>query len=273
LNNNINNEKTYFDLKAGLEFYIPSIFKLISGDIRWKSLIKIFEDRFHKYDEKQKLGERVELRSTLYSISVSAANGVETNIQFLSFIDKTFKSLAQILTDKEKKLIKTNIANLLEYENGFLNYLGELCVLNSIMVSGQYSLEATEYRVKTNGKGIDFQFKNKKTDELFLVEVVNIELNSDKLFSHDIIDKFLSGKLQEKLKDTDKSGVTDYKLIPVFWGGKDNVVNTIKMKIFYEQTDFKMDRVEIPRVYMQLKGKKTTYNKFGSILNCLTLDK
>lgn len=268
-----NKEKTTFDIKTGLEVYLPSVLKLIAGDIRWTSLTKIFEDRFHNYAERYNNGERFELRATLYSISASAAKGVETNIQFLSFIDNVFKSLADVLTENEKQLIKNNVANLLQYDDGFLNYLGELCVLNCIMASGRYSLEKTEYKIKPDGKGIDFLFKNKKTKQDFLVEVVNIELRADKLSDHDITAKFLTSKLQDKLNDTDKSGITNYVLVPVFWGGRDNVNNTLKVKEFYEKTGFQIDRVETPRVYMQLKGEQTTYNKFGSLLKCTTLDK
>lgn len=268
-----NKEKTSFDIKAGLEFYLPSVLKLIAGDIRWTSLTKIFEDRFNDYAERYNNGERFDLRATLYSISVSAANGVETNIQFLSFIDNVFKNLVTILTENEKQHIKTNVTNLLQYDEGFLNYLGELCVLNCIMASGEYSLEKTEYKIKPDGKGIDFYFKNKKTQQDFFVEVVNIELRTDKLTDDDITTKFLTSKLQDKIADTDKSGITNYVLVPVFWGGRDDVSNTLKVKDFYERTGFNIDRVEIPRVYMQLKSAQTTYNKFGSLLKCMTLDK
>ncbi len=271
-NKSKNNNKTSFDIKAGLEFYTPSLLELISGDIRWNSLTKILEDRFHNYAQRHNLGERFHLRTTLYSIASSADKGDEANIQFLSFIDNVFKSLIIVLNENEKQLIKKNIADLLEYDEKFLNYLGELCVLNSIMVTGHYSLEKTEYRVKPNGKAIDFLFKNKQTEEDLLVEVVNIELRADKLLDHDITTKFLTSKLQDKLDETDKSGLINYVLVPVLWGGTDNVNNTLKVKEFYEQTRFHIDRVATPRVYMQLNRGQATYNKFGSILNCLTID-
>ena len=266
-------EKTSFDIKAGLEYYLPSVLTLIAGDIRWSSLTKMFGNRFAEYAHRHEKGEQFDLRATLYSISASAGQGNESGIQFLSFIDNVFKSLAQILTEKEKQLIKTNVANLLQYDHGFLHYLGELCVLNCIMTSGSYSLEKTEYKIDPKGKGIDFLFLNKETKTNFLVEVVNIELRADKLTDHDLTKKFIESKLQEKLDDTDKSGVTNYILLPVFWGCKDNVNNILKVKDFYEKTNFNMDRVEIPRVYMQLKGGQQTFNKFGSLLKCLTLDK
>jgi len=257
------------DIKAGLSYYLPSLLQLIEGDIRWKSLNKIFNERFKSYSERYEQGERFPLRMTLYSLVSSAENGNQEHIQVLSFIDNVFKSLAKTMTSKEKLLIKTNIANLLEYDHGFLHFLGELCVLNCLLASGICRLEKTEYRLNQNTKGIDFKILNTDTAESFLVEIVNIELRDDKMVNHSLIQKFLSGKFQEKLQDTDKSGILDYTLVPVLWGGKDNLTNILKVKEFYEKTNFKMDRVQIPLVYMQLASDTAIFNKFGSILNCL----
>ena len=86
---------------------------------------------------------------------------------------------------------------------------------------------------------------------------------------HNLIQKFLTSKIQEKLNITDESGITEYTLIPVIWGGRDNVNNILKVKDFYEKTNFSIDRVETPRVYMQLKVEDKTINRFGCILKCL----
>jgi len=268
----LNIDKTTFDIKLRLEYYIPSLLQLIEGDIRWTSLKKILDKRFNEYTERYNNGERFELRMTLYSLCVSAAKGNIEHIQFLSFIDNVFKSLATCLNSSEKGFIKTNIANLLEYEDGFLNYLGELCVLNCLMTSGLYRLDKTEHRLEKGTKGIDFKLSNSKTNESFLIEVVNIELREDKMTEFDLIQKFLTGKLQDKLEDTGKSGITKYTLVPVIWGGRDNVNNILKVKDFYEKTNFTLDRVQTPRVYMQLKAGDKTLNRFGSILKCLNAD-
>ena len=266
---NLDIDKTDFDIKLGLEYYIPSLLELINGNIRWTSLKKILENKFNEYKERYNNGERFELRVTLYSICVSAAKGNTESKQFLYFIDNVFKSLANCLSASEKTLIKENITNLLEYRDGFLNYLGELCVLNSLMSSGFYRLEKTEYRLEKDRKGIDFKITNIETNQSYLIEVVNIELREDKMTDHNLIQKFLTSKIQEKLNITDESGITEYTLIPVIWGGRDNVNNILKVKDFYEKTNFSIDRVETPRVYMQLKVEDKTINRFGCILKCL----
>jgi hypothetical protein len=266
---NLDIDKTTFEIKLGLELYIPSLLELINGNIRWKSLKKILENKFNEEKERYNNEERFELRVTLYSICALAAKGNPESKQFLFFIDNVFKSLATCLSDSEKNLIKENISNLLEYRDGFLNYLGELCVLNSLMSSGLYRLEKTEYRLEKDRKGIDFKITNIESNQSYLIEVVNIELREDKMTDHNLIQKSLTSKIQEKLNLTDESGITQYTLIPVIWGGRDNVDNILKVKDFYEKTNFSIDRVQTPRVYMQLKVEEKTINRFGSILKCL----
>ena len=73
------------------------------------------------------------------------------------------------------------------------------------------------------------------------ISKLNIELREDKMTDHKIIQKFLTSKLQDKLDDTDKSGITEYTLIPVIWGGRDSVNNILKAKAFYEKTKFTID--------------------------------
>jgi hypothetical protein len=107
------------------------------------------------------------------------------------------------------------------------------------------------------------------TNESLLIEVVNVELREDKMTDHSLIKKFLSSKFKEKLADKDKSGITDYILVPVIWGGKDNINNILKVKDFYEKTNFSIERVQIPMVYMQLTDGDKTLNRFGSVLKCL----
>lgn len=270
-NSNIRN--TNFDIKLGLEYYIPSLLKLIKGDIRWSSLKRMLNKRFDEYSIRYNNGERFELRMTLYSLCASAAEGNIEQIHFLSFMNNVFESLSKSLNSVEKDLIKTNVSNLLMYDEDFLNYLGELFVLNSLMESGNYRLEKTEYRLEKHKKGIDFQIRNVETNEYYLVEVINIELKEKKVTNHVMIEKFLTSKLQNKLDDTDKSGITEYVLIPVIWGGKENVVNILKVKDFYEKTNFSIDRVQTPKVYMQLNVEDKTINRFGCILKCLDVQK
>ena len=261
-----------FDIKQGLEHYIPSLLDLIEGDIRWTSLQKILHSRFSEYADRHDKGERFELRLTIYSLTISAAKGNNEHIQFLSFIDNVFKRLTTCLTATERNYIKTNISNLIEFDNKFLNYLGELCVLNCLVTSGLYKLDKTEFRLKSKGKGIDFRMVNIQNQNYFLVEVLNIELPDNKVINHSVLQEFLSRKFQDKLEDTDKSGILDYTIIPVIWGGRDNVNNILKVKDFYEQTNFSMNRIQTPLVYMLLKSGDRFFNKFGSILNCLTID-
>ena len=262
-------DKTFkFDVRVGLEHYFPSLSNLIVGDIRWTSLNKIFNQRFEAECKRWERGETFEKRISIFDVSVSAVNGNDEHKELRLFIDNVFKSLSLLLTLQEKQKIKKNIANLLQYDHEFLNYFGELCVLNCLMKGNLYRLVNTEYKKNKNGKGIDFHLQEIDTSNNIFVEVVNIELRADKLIDFDTTRKFLSRKLTAKLVDTDKSGMTDYHLIPVVWGGKEDLENINKLKNFIEQTDFKLDRVTDPMVYQILEKGGNSFSKFDFIRTC-----
>jgi hypothetical protein len=258
------------DLKSKIELYLPSLIQLIEGDLkkkRWKRLTEIFENQFNKLNEQYKKDEKFPLvKLSLYSTITGALNGERQNIQFLDYINNVFKNLNSILDKDEKILIKETLSNLLEFEKGFLNYLGELSVLDNLISTGLYKLDKTEYRIKENGKGIDFRFLNIQKSKYILVEVINIELKDNKISSTELMYQFLSNKLNDKLNDTDKSEILNYTLIPVIWGSLENI---LKVREFYKLTNFKIKRVEIPRVYIPFNvpnNPKKFVNKFGSIL-------
>lgn len=264
------------NLQSKLQEYLPSLFQLIEGDIRWVSLNNIFNEKFNALNEKYKRDEKFPLiRLTLYSIIIGALKGDKNCKWFHRYIDNLFKDINHSLGTEEKLLIKQNISNLLEFGNGFLNYLGELSVLNYYLKTGIYKLIDTEVRknniTKGNkkGKGIDFKFYDKKINKDILIEVVNIELNDDKMLNYQTIYKFLSCKLKDKLADTDKSGILDYVLIPVIWGSRTGSLNNIlKVKEFYEVTNFKIERVKSPMTYIPFivnGNDNDVKNKFESI--------
>lgn len=195
--------------------------------------------------------------------------GQKPNIQFLSFINNVCRELTQNLTTDERTLIKQNISNLLEYGENFLNYLGEICVLNCFMKTGLYSLDRVEHGTKT-GKKIDFVFNEKVAGRKHFIEVVNIEIPTEKLSNDQALERHLTTKLTNKLEDTDKSGVTEYTLIPVLWG--ENSSDTVlAVRDFYRRTNFSIPRVWTPLVYTQLKSDGSTYNKFGDLFACDTI--
>lgn len=262
--------KYKYDIENNLRLYIPSLFKLIEANIRWSGLTKIFNRNFDAHKAQYDNGKNSAIRHTLYSIINLALKGEEHEIQLLSYIDNVFKDLYNLLNVNERIFIKTNIANLLEFNPDSIHFLGELSVLNCLMKTGVYKFVRTEYSLTKDGKSIDFKLYDINEKRNILIEVVNIELRNDMMLNHCTIHQFLSKKLNDKLEDTDKSGIHDYTLIPVLWGNdKGSLDNILRVKEFYEATKFTIERVELPMVYMLVYINGKPENRFCSILNIL----
>ncbi len=263
--------KNEFDIKKGFEVYLPNLFKLIEGDISWRSITNNFNKEYRRNTEKYNKGEKVELRINIYSIIISAEKKELNGINFLFFINNLLLDLSACLNKAEKRRIVTNIRNMLYFHMDFLHYLGELALLNCFMQTGKYELVETEY-TENKKTSIDFKFNNKKNGESILIEVVNFELSDKITFDNKEIRKFLESKLTQKLINTDKGGIINYTLVPILWGGRNSIDNIIRVKKFYEETNFSMERVEIPIVYFPYTINDQTFYKFGSIINIFKHD-
>lgn len=261
------------ELEKNLRVYLPSLFQLIEGNFsrkEWKAINKKFEGKFSELKLKYENGDRPKPKLNIYTLLSSWLNQEMHGIVFRNYLDNLIKDLTILLNTQEKQAIKKkNLFNLLLFEKDFLNYVGELSVLNNLMSTGVYRLLAIEFTVKKGGKGIDFRLLNVNENKEVLVEVVNIELTDTNSSSNEKIELLLLSKLNGKLSDKDKSGILDYKLIPVLWYEK--VDNVKRVKEFYETQEFHIERCETPRAYVWFRiNQKKFINKFGAINTVLS---
>lgn len=261
--------KPEFDIENRLKIYFPILFELLDGNkINWKKAKKVFTRKFQEYEARQAAtnsGFRIE--ASFYNIISSAINKEPGAIRLLDFIQKLFEELTDGLNRPEKKLIKDNVFGFLtNMDMKYLNFLGELCVLNHLKRVSPYKLIDTEVLLipeKKDGSKIDFKFLNTETKKDVLVEIVNIHLNEKNTADEVSIENMLTQKIGEKLL---KKGITQNKgfnLIPVLWGQWTEIKVIGK---YYEAKKTKFANTTTPVCFMTFTDQNgVMVHKFGTI--------
>jgi hypothetical protein len=207
-------------LKENITFYLPAITDIVDDtDFDWKRIDKLFSDELTKRTAKANAnGGTCPIDATIYDIIIEVKNGNLQALRYLIFFQRLFEELSINLTTKEQKLIKKNIRDFLTRLNTkYLDYIGELAVINNLIKSKIYRLEKVEFKLASQKK-IDFEIKRIEDGKLFLVEVYSIHLDSNKIENDDLkIRKFLDYRLANKVES--KKSDTDFFLVPVLWGG------------------------------------------------------
>jgi hypothetical protein len=208
-------------VKANLEAYLPALAELADGrDFPWTKIDKLFQK---KLDERTTAsqGQSMEVEASLYDLIISLKKQETRAVGLLHFIERLAEELLNRLSLVEKQLISGNMKQLLlSFDSKYLNFLGELAVLNKLLKFSAYRLTAVE-RPLSNQKSIDFMLQNEETGRHVLVEVMSIHLNESRVVTDaEAIRKFLTHKLTKKVasKLTDLVDAPEFQLIPVIWG-------------------------------------------------------
>ena len=209
-----------------LSFYLPSIFTIIDeNDLDWTNIDSLFKKKIEKRIQECK-GETIIVETTIYDLIIEVKKKNSQALRLLDFINKLFYELSGNLDTLEKQLVKNNIRNILiNFDMRYLNFIGEIAVLNSLMKTKKYSLEGIETKL-SNNKSIDFKLKQYSDNSYILIEIVNIHLNSDRIEKSNVkIDKFLTERLEQKVKNKKQGLFEDinFYLIPVLWGNSDDL--------------------------------------------------
>lgn len=97
--------------------------------------------------------------------------------------------------------------------------MGELSVLNRLLIDGSFRLQDVEYPLP-NGKRADFALMS--ANGLVLLEVGNIDMEVDRIITEADLDKFITNrteqKLLEKLSGIPVSWQGEFYLVQVLWG-------------------------------------------------------
>jgi hypothetical protein len=210
-----------FDIKKVLYYRVPSLMELTEKqNLDWNRINQLFAAWMFKYANIPE-NDTVTEEAHIYLIAIESVNGNKQALGLFTFFDRLFQELVKVLSDNEKKLIGNNIFNLLtNFDSKYLNFVGEIAVLNNLIKSNQYNLIDVETKV-LNGKSIDFKLSNKRNNENVFVEVLNIHINSNKVESDENkIKKFLETRINRKYTEKTSNLLPSFKLniVPVIWG-------------------------------------------------------
>lgn len=168
----------------------------------------------------------------------------------------------QLAPEKKALLSDTFRSLLTNWDLKFLNFIGELSVLNNLLKSG-YQLNTLEEEMP-NGKHMDFTIINQNGNKV-LVEVRNIHLHE----GEDKTDKQLVSKIKRKLtrkvNAKSKNGLAGivFHTVPVIWAPHKVL---LRLKALYDQ-NLNMLHLNVlePVAYACFTYENDYVIKFGSV--------
>jgi hypothetical protein len=206
-------------VRENIRLYLPAIINIVGEeDFDWEQIDELFSAELVKRGAEFNVdGEPLLIQATIYDIIIEVKKGNLQAMRLLSFFQRLLEELSINLTIGERKLIRKNIRDfLLRFNLKYLDYVGELAVINNLVKSKLYRLENVEEKLPSK-KSIDFKIKRVEDGKVHLVEVVNIHLVSGKIECDERkIRKFLDYRLSKKIAS--KNSAADFFLVPVLWG-------------------------------------------------------
>lgn len=253
-------------VKENIKLFLPALIEIVGdSDFDWNYIDNLFSKKLNERTLKAGGGTLL-IEATIYDIIIQVKKGNQEAIRLLSFFQKLLEELSTNLIEEEQKLVKKNVRNLLiSFDSKYLNFVGEIAVLNNLLKSKMYRLEDVETKLSSK-KSIDFTVKKIDNRKLFLVEIVNIHLDSNKIENDETkIKKFFADRLVNKIKS--KKSSEDFFLVPVLWGGWKDV------KIYSDY--FKKNRMDIKNVlepvsYVTFSDPHNAnhyFHRFGNVSN------
>lgn len=254
-------------VKENLRLFIPSIVEFLDDqDFPWGKI----ERNFNKHIEKrfvQAQNKPITVEANIYDIIIAFKQGRKEFIGLLIYFNRLFDELNKNLDKDSKKIVKTTIKNLLSsYNHSYLNFIGELSVLNNLIKSEMTDLIRCEKPIDNN-KSIDFEINFKTNAIKVLIEVINIHLDPQKTEDDPVkIETFLRSKLMKKRneKTKDSSFEEIVHLIPVLWG---SVEDLRIYKQFYMTTGFSLPLTYEAMAYLAYSDDNDYYEHH---FNCIT---
>jgi hypothetical protein len=232
------------NVKINLSEYFPELISFVGDSyLDWDYIDSLFSKEIDKRIRKANTDgtETIRIQATIYDLIVETKKNNLQAVRLLDFFRKAVAELDINLTLNEKKLVVPTIRSILTaLDSRYLDFFGELLVLNNLMKSKTYRLEDIEEKL-SNSKTIDFKLRYMANDSLRLVEVVNIHLNPEKVDSNEnLIKSFLGNRFIKKIADKKKGLKIDFFLIPVLWGQWKDI------QIYSEH--FKKNSIDMPYV-------------------------
>ena len=213
-------------VRLNLQAYFPELLKLAEGlNISWEKIDKMFT---RKIEDRKRIanGKPISVQVNIYDVIVLVKKGDFSAVGMLDFLNKMVNELSGQLSVEEKRLIRSSIQGvLINFDRKYLNFAGELAVLNNLLKSKTYRLKQVEAKLP-NGKSLDFSLESLKSGSITHVEVMNIHLDEGRVSAdEEAISKFLTGRITDKFNEK-REGLkesVDFFIVPVLWGNWESI--------------------------------------------------
>jgi hypothetical protein len=257
------------DLHDFLRKRFPRFFDLLEGrKLDWTRASKAYITAFDKHRarfERTKTPFRIE--ASLYNIIIEAGNGDKTAIRTFEYIRNLFTRLNELITPEEKQLLQRILFGVVSnIDKKYLNFLGELSVLNYIKQTKPVTLVRTERPVfpdKPKGVSIDFDFRNNLTGLIWPVEVVNLHLDEKNTANDETKERLLNQKIGEKLLVTGIRKTNAFTLAPVVRGTWRQIY---ALKDYYARRNPTFENTSTPLAFVPFDDEQgNPVYKFGTI--------
>lgn len=252
-----------YNVKKNLEHNMPSLLKLIGNqNISWTQINTGLYDHIQKIRKELDQSEKsaIERNTTFFSFLVGKTQGkIETEPMF-DFFETIFSQLNERLLKNElihiHKMVKAVLTN---FDYNFLNFIGELAVLNAYKSSGKYSLINIEEKVYSHKDVKADLFMRRESDKReFLVEIVNIHLENRNLNDPSKIKQHIEHKIQTKIEKTFfESPKRDIYIQPVVWIESKEQIEFVSE--IYRNNEISIDNVYVPMCYLTFKLNNGTF--------------
>jgi hypothetical protein len=225
-------------------------------DQRWASMARALEDN----------GVFTAM-TCIFDLLWNVSENDDDAIKYLSFIDSTVRRALDAAEGAARtqleKLIITMIVSFGEERSEYKNHFAEIAVVEKLMTIGGFRLECVE-RLLPNGNRMDFEISRDGVQNL--IEVYNIDFDTEKLNCSEDLKQFLEKRLVDKLT-AKLEGVGNIgkrcQLVPVLWGDIMSLVKYLEAFEYFKQTTLVAPFMMFARYTHQLSGE-VVYD-FGTV--------
>lgn len=246
-------------VEQNLRAYIPGIVELINGcDFPWSSINSKFNRALDSRINNSK-DEFIIVEASIYDVIIAVISGKSEYVGLLIYFNRLFDDLNQNLSINERILVISGVKNLLlTFNKNYLNFIGELSVLNQLKKSGNFNLIKYEHELP-NGKSIDFDLEIINPNMRILIEVMNIHINNIRVVNDDNeIQSFFVKRIKDKIKSKKKGLLEDVNIhfLPIVWGALDQ----LKIyQFFFNNNSLNLNLVYEPLSYVSLTDHNGNY--------------
>ncbi len=206
------------DTRLIIENYLPAIEEFFKGSpVNYRQLDSRYQNNLTKRGILKSSGIK-QVSANIYDICQQAQVGIPIAQRLLVYFNSVCAELNKNLQSNKIETLKATFVNFLsEPDYNYLNFLGEISILNQIIKTGKFTLSDVEYPLG-NGFFTDFRFFHVADKAYSLVEVVNLHLKEGMDLSQAGFTRFAEGKLKEKLRKKGYGPKHIFTLAPVVWG-------------------------------------------------------